>query len=270
MESPVFDLSIVTANLRIQCGSDGEHHFDKRIDNITAFFREKAYDVLCFQEVKPEGLAKLKEALPDYRFCAKARDVEEKDEAPVVAYRADRLECLDFSYAWLSPTPWQAGSRYPDQSICPRNYHLLTLQHKASGAVFYVLNTHFDHEGSMARSHAAFQLLDLCQDLTEEKAYPIFLCGDLNAEPDAPEIRLLDNTPGAEDGPGCLRNLLPDIPYTYHDFHPEREEGRCRIDYIFASPQVELLGEEISESYNGRLLSDHCFVAANCRLHPTA
>jgi endonuclease/exonuclease/phosphatase family metal-dependent hydrolase len=156
---------------------------------------------------------------------------------------------------WLSPTPYVPGSRYPEQSICPRTCTEVVLQELASGKVFRMLNTHFDHEGSLARLLAAKQVL---ARLSSEEFFPdapVVFVGDLNAEPDSPEMQLMCQ---------YLRNLTEDIGITFHNFGGA---NACTIDYIYLKGAIEgTAPRKWDECRNGVYLSDHYPVCSDLTL----
>lgn len=251
--------SLMTANLRSQNPDDGENSFLHRVAHMATFFCREAADVYCFQELTQEGLRSLEAEMPGYVFCAFPRDEAAVDEAPAIAFRTERFEIETMEVRWLSETPDQIASRYPDQSICPRNYHLLLLRERESRRECFILNTHFDHEGAESRLLSSKQIVGRIRAL-REKQLPVVFCGDLNAEKDSPEIRFLDEAE-ERDGLPLLRDLSPELDYTFHSFRPERLDQRCRIDYIYVTRGLTAQPCTIYEKDGGRFLSDHRFIA---------
>jgi endonuclease/exonuclease/phosphatase family metal-dependent hydrolase len=122
---------------------------------------------------------------------------------------------------------------------------------------FHVFDTHFSLSAVARRTNA----LEAAQFVSEQaQAEPAVLVGDLNAEPDAPEIRFLTGQ-APMDGQAasfidCWVAAHPDsVGYTYASFDPVR-----RIDYVLGLnlpsgvSGAEIIGGEAS---NGVYPSDH-------------
>lgn len=246
-------MKIVTFNIRLDCGMDGENNFSFRKDFILRKLRRENPDIVCFQEVLPHVALWLKESLPEYDIVGCPRGALLDDEQTCVAYRRSGFNLLRMEAFWLSPTPNVPGSRYEVQSICPRICTELTLQDLSQGRVFRLLNTHLDHEGQPARILAVEQLLEKLRRETFLPGIPVLLTGDMNAEPDSEEMRLATRSSG-------LRNLTEGIGITFHGFGNAEPAA---IDYIFATREFLCTALEKWTDREGKLyLSDHYPVCA--------
>ncbi|NJN83067.1 MAG: endonuclease, partial [Caldilineaceae bacterium] len=89
-----------------------------------------------------------------------------------------------------------------------------------------VIDTHLHNpdDGSDVRVHQVETLLDYVQDLSG-----VVLAGDLNAEPDSPEMKMLEAA-GLRDAV-AEAGVLPDFTF------PSRGASK-RIDYIWLSPDL--------------------------------
>ncbi|MGP3912561.1 endonuclease/exonuclease/phosphatase family protein [Nonomuraea sp. 10N515B] len=126
-------------------------------------------------------------------------------------------------------------SRYPildwDNTLLPRydgheQRGLLRALVQVRGVRVQVFNTHLQHNNANER----LEQVRAIQPLVGAREEPVVLTGDLNARPDAPEIRALSDTltdtwPRAGAGEG----------YTYPVASPN-----ARIDYVFASADVRV------------------------------
>lgn len=239
-------MKLVTFNIRCDFQQDGDNNFQFRQPLILEKIRKEHPDVICFQEVRPHVAKWLRESLPDYYLIGCGRDKDFGGEQVPIAYRKDSFQLLRAETFWLSETPLMPGSRYPEQSDLPRICTEAVFQDFHNGHVFRVLNTHFDHEGSSSRLRAAKQILRrVCAyDFCPEAA--LILCGDLNALPDDPEIRML-----VED----LTYLTPDTGITFHNYGGE---GQCQIDYLFGLGDLDCVAYGLwQDSRDGVWLSDH-------------
>ena len=152
---------------------------------------------------------------------------------------------------WLSPTPTIPGSRYEEQSQCPRICQCLTL--KYHNTFFRIYNIHLDHKGDLARQLGMEATLRrVGEDLTRDKL-PFFVLGDFNCKPDESPIALCMNNSYAE-----MKELTDAIKHTFHNYG--RIESDHKIDYIFSDPNTARLLDSVSawtDEHHGIYLSDH-------------
>ena len=248
-------MKLVTFNIRYDCGTDGINNFSCRKPFILETITREQPDVIGFQEVLPHVALWLKENLTDYYVVGCPRCEDLTGEQVCIAFRPDKFNLMKMDTFWLSPTPYVPGSRYPEQSICPRTCTEVVLQELESGKVFRMVNTHLDHEGSLARLLGAKQILAHLEQAKFFPNVPTVLVGDMNAEPDSPEMQLLSSH---------FRNVTDGIGITFHNFN---RDGQCTIDYIFIRGAMEC-GSVVkwNESREGVYLSDHYPIACELTL----
>lgn len=239
-------MKLVTFNIRYDCGTDGINNFSCRKPFILETITREQPDVIGFQEVLPHVALWLKENLTDYYVVGCPRCEDLTGEQVCIAFRPDKFNLMKMDTFWLSPTPYVPGSRYPEQSICPRTCTEVVLQELESGKVFRMVNTHLDHEGSMARLLGAKQILAHLEQAKFFPNVPTVLVGDMNAEPDSPEMQLLSMH---------FRNVTEGIGITFHNFN---RDGQCSIDYIFTRGQIKAADvRKWTYCWDGVYLSDH-------------
>lgn len=259
-------MKIVTFNIRYDCGYDGDNGFCFRKPLILEKLKKEEPDVVCFQEVLPHVAAWLKEALTDYYVIGCGRSETLRDEQVAIAYRKDGINLIQMETYWLSETPFVPASRYPDQSICPRLCTEAVFEEFATNQVFRVVNTHLDHEGLKAREQGLRQILEKLEEKhpPQEKAAlkklfpkaPVVITGDMNAEPDAPEMAVAEEYQ--------YLNATEGIGITYHGFG--KTDHPCCIDYIFTKGFVCESVEKWTDVKEGVYLSDHYPVCAVLRV----
>ena len=248
-------MKLVTYNIRYDCGQDGINNFSCRKSFILETIAREKPDVIGFQEVLPHVALWLKENLKDYYVVGCPRETDLTGEQVCIAFRPDKFNLMKMDTFWLSPTPYVPGSRYPEQSICPRTCTEVVLQELSGGKIFRMLNTHLDHEGSLARVLGAKQILEAMDNAQFFPNVPTVLVGDMNAEPDSPEMELIASR---------MENLTKGIGITYHGF---MGPNQCCIDYIFVSGAIS--GSDVRKWTDGRdgvFLSDHFPVSAELTL----
>ncbi|MBQ8639464.1 MAG: endonuclease/exonuclease/phosphatase family protein [Lachnospiraceae bacterium] len=245
------ELKVVSFNARYSNGDDGENRFWFRWPFMKETLEQERPDIICFQEMLPEMLILVKRELQDYVLLGVGREADLSGEQPTIAYRRDRFSLMTFETFWLSETPAVPGSRYPDQSPCPRTCACALLKDEISKQVFRVLNTHLDHAGEGARVKGITQITDYVRALGRRNALfadvPAILTGDFNAGPETKEVKHVGEVLGwkdAAEGKGG----------TYHEF------GRCnpptKIDYVFLSPEFQ-----VKESGRWTQKKDHLWLS---------
>ena len=246
-------MKYVTFNIRYDCGEDGINNFEHRKPLILKAIEDEQPDVIGFQEVLPHVVAWLKRALADYTVVGCGRSPELDGEQVSVAFRRDRFNLVELRTFWLSETPFVPGSRYANQSDCPRVAAEALLCELATGRVFRVLNTHLDHIGSAARRLGLEQLLRHIDAARLFPDAPVILAGDFNAPPDSEEMRVFAEFPG-------YANATEGIGTTYHGYMNDTPE--C-IDYIWLRGGMACRSaRKWTRVENGVFLSDHYPICA--------
>lgn len=241
-------LTVVTFNLRMDNRSDGENYFFNRSPFVLSTIVKQKPDVLCFQEATPPILEWLRANLYEYTVIGTGRGPDLSDEANPVAFRKDKFELFALDQFWLSPTPHIPGSRYEEQSPCPRICMTAILRMKQSNDLFRVYNTHLDHVSEYARKQGMDSILVRMNQDARAIDLPAVLCGDMNAIPAEACIKA-----ALKSG---LGDLTSSVKHSFHDF------GRCssdfKIDYIFGNAQIRCIDTKVWDMKKGPLyLSDH-------------
>lgn len=251
-------MKVVTFNIRGDFGVDGANDFCFRKPLILDKIKAEAPDIIGFQEVLPHVAAWLREALPAYCVVGCGREKNLTGEQMTVAFREDVFALIGMRTFWLSPTPGQPGSRYEQQSGCPRTATELLLMEHATGKVLRVVNTHLDHEGTLARQLGLRQILCHIDGAEEFPEAPVILMGDFNATPDSEELKTIRAWPG-------YVSAASDVGATFHDFM--RAEQPAQIDYIYIKGAVKVISaRKWAEERGGVYLSDHYPVCAEIGL----
>lgn len=252
-------MKLVTFNIRCDHKQDGINNFEYRKPYILAKIHKECPDIICFQEVLPHVAEWLKEALTDYYVIGCGRDAQLKNEQTSIAYNKSKYNLIQLEVFWLSETPYVPGSRYSNQSDCPRVCTVALFQELESNKVVRIYNTHLDHIGSEARVLGLEQILRHMKEQDNDERFiaqaPSILTGDLNAYPDSPELKPLKEYPN-------LCDITSSIPGTFHDFG--RLPVPVKIDYIIAQSNISCNQLTLWDDCNqGVYLSDHYPVSAD-------
>lgn len=277
-------VSILCVNIRQSKADDKENAWLKRRDFLAEVVRDVPYDIIGMQEVivdAPENVNQLgffAQKLPEYGFLSRGRGKNpDGGEAVPVFYRKDRWEIDrdEQGFFWLSDTSEIPGSiTWKGQSGCPRNVTWALLHGKdektgkRTGKSIYVFNTHFDHEGEIARQKSAVLILNKIAE-RRNKDVPVVLTGDFNTGENNKAVRLLKGEEVEIDGENIkppltlidsFRLLYPDETdvCTFNSFRGPKPGG-AKIDYIFVTPDLETVESRIIRTKNeaGRYPSDH-------------
>lgn len=251
------DLNIMTFNIRYDNPDDGLNNWKFRKENVVKVIRFHEVDILGTQEVLSNQLKEISGQLQDYAVIGVGReDGKEKGEYSPILYKKDKFALIKSGYFWLSETP-EKPSRGWD-AACERIATWVQLKDKATGKKFFVLNTHFDHIGTVAREESVKLILNKTAELSE--GLPQIVMGDFNASPESSvvqgiirptnSIALFDSKKSA--------SLVYGPDWSFHDFGRIPFTERTLIDYIFVSKNVKVLKHGVlAETVNEYFLSDH-------------
>lgn len=247
------DLNIMTYNIRYSILTDSRDNWDARKVKMVELFKNYQPDVFGIQEGMIHQLEYIKNQLPNYNFVGVGRaDGRSTGEFNAIFYNEAKFEIVEQNTFWLSETSnkvskgWDAGYT----RIC--TYALL--EDKSSKNKFWVFNTHFDHQGPMAREKSAALILDTMKELNKEK-FPAVLMGDLNDISESKAILILKGD--LADALETTKHALYGPKGTFNGYDPNKIID-SRIDYIFVSNMEVLSYQHIDDRLDDNLfISDH-------------
>jgi len=255
-------VKVMTFNIRTFMFTDGKDFWPFRKDEVTKLVKSYSPDIIGFQEVTRYQIDDLKRQLKSYESFGKGRQGGKSGERCPIFYKKDRFELLDYGTFWLSESPNDPGSRSWDAAF-PRIVTWGEFKSKKTGQVFHFFNTHFDHQGVMARRNSARLMVEKIVAIAGEG--PAIAAGDFNMTDDTEPYQ-------------TMTSLLSDTR-TVTETEPEGPEGtgrnfdagskpKRRIDYIFVSEEWTVKSYRvIDDTYgNDRRPSDHMPVMAHIKL----
>ncbi|MFQ8805108.1 MAG: endonuclease/exonuclease/phosphatase family protein [Alistipes indistinctus] len=190
-------MNVGTYNIWCGVHDDGPLPWKVRCQRIAALIRFHDYDIIGMQEVRPEQMADLRTALPEFTAVGTGREGINQGEHSPVFFRTDRFALLDSGTFWLSETPEKVSRGWDADynRICS----WVKLRDRQSKKEFFYFNTHLDHMGPVARHEGAELICRRIASLAGDK-YPVFCTGDFNAEPkDEPIKVMLQHLASARD-----------------------------------------------------------------------
>ena len=244
-------MKFVTFNIRCSWDGDGINSFLHRAGGILQKIRTEAPDVVCFQEVTDPIAAFLRQNLTGYHLLFNQRNADYRGEGLAIALKNDSTELLGLESFWLSPTPDVPGSRYEEQSRCPRICQAALI--RCENVIFRAYNLHLDHVSDSARCLGMEAALKKMIADREKNDFPILLCGDFNATPESAAIALCNECTEID-----LTEVTSAIPHTYHAFGGR--ENPLKIDYIFTDAATAAHPHTVTpwtDETDGIYLSDH-------------
>jgi endonuclease/exonuclease/phosphatase family metal-dependent hydrolase len=270
-------LRIMTFNiLQGNAHKDDENRWENRRELVVNILRENQPDILGLQEALRFQLDQIRQGLGQYREIGVGRDDgKTQGEYCAILYRLDRFDVDESGTFWLCDTPEAPGS-ITWGNACTRICTWARFIEKKSRLAFYAFNLHLDHVSQPSREKSVVLLAKRIAG--RKQPDPFIVTGDFNTGEDNPVILYLKGKKALDKdnaGPAlnpvlmvdAFRVLHPDDKEvgTYNDLQGKRSAPK--IDYIFASPDLEVLQAEILRTqYGGRWPSDHFPVTATLRL----
>lgn len=242
----------VTFNIRcVWSEGDGRNAFVHRAGMVYDKILKELPDIIMFQEFTAPHLEFMKRCLPEYEFYGHFRNSDFCGEGVFTAVRKDSLQVVGYDSYWLSPTPHVPGSRFENQSDCPRTCLTLTLRDIQTNKLFKSLNVHLDHISDEARIEGIKLLLGKAAQNFDADKLPIILGGDFNAEPGSKTIEYCNNYDQIK-----IFDVTDKLEGTFHNY------GSCstKIDYLYVSESIRNATENVyiwDDCNEGIYLSDH-------------
>ncbi len=240
-------------NIRYNNPGDGVNAWPNRAGWVRELIRFHEWDIFGTQEGLRGQLDDLLEMDEFAQIGIGREDGVSKGEHSAIFYRKSRFELLDKGDFWLSETPEKPSLGWD----APSNIRICSwgkFRDKTSGTEFYFFCAHYDHIGRQARMESSKLIVKKIAEITG--GAPAILTGDMNSTPDSDAYTVLD----AAMRDSYKATLSP--PYgpvgTFHGFNWDREVGDNRIDYIFTTPDIEVLKYGVlTDSCDKRYPSDH-------------
>lgn len=246
-------VKVMSYNIRLDVASDGENRWDNRKDMLTEQVVKLSPDFMGVQEALPQQMDYLEANLKGYKYVGVGRDNGKREgEFSAIFYNTTKYKVLQQATFWLSETPdvpsfgWDAACR----RVC--TYGLF--ENLKTKKQLWIFNTHFDHEGNVARINSAKIILAKIKEVNTQNL-PFALTGDFNLEDDSESIKLL--AAALSDSKTSAKKTSGPVA-TFNGFITDKPATK-RIDYIFVPKKgVEISDYKvISELKNSRYPSDH-------------
>ena len=249
-------INVMSYNIRSSTKNeqDGPNGWVHRKEAAVKMLMAEKPDVVGMQEEMPDQEEFLREQLAAvYEGVSISRDPEKKaDEACSIFYNKLKYDLIRTNTFWLSETP-DVPSRGWDGKY-KRIVTYVFIKDKKTNRLYLVFNTHLDHKGVVAREQSLALIADSAIAIGGDSV-PMFVMGDLNVTPDAPELAPMWNTMKLAQREAPVTDTL----YTFHGYKPNK--GKM-IDYIFYRNCSALEFRILRDGYGVPYLSDHYPIVA--------
>ena len=250
--------NIISFNIRVGSANDGKDHWDKRKKLVYDLIKHENPDIYGVQEALEFQMQALQKHVPTYNRLGLARGTKGNNELSAIYYKKEKYQVLNHGTFWLSDTPEKASTSWGNHT-----FRICTWAHfktKNSGKDFYLFNTHWDHLSKKSHLKSAALILSRIKALKSKS--PCFITGDFNVGKNSPAINLIKDSGFADSF--RLRHPKTTQVGTFNAFKEQRDGPK--IDYIFVSPNVEVLEAQIIRQAKGQPApSDHFPVSAKVR-----
>ncbi len=252
-------LHVMSFNIRYGSAADGNNHWNKRRQVVAEAIKKSAPDIVGTQETLDFQALFLSQQLPEYTYVGRSRQVNPaKGEQCGIFFRTSRFDKLVEGHFWLSQTPDKPGSKSWDSSL-PRMATWLKLWDRTTQNSFYVINTHFDHRGQIARAESAKLIRQFVSQIPD--AQHVVVTGDFNAAESSAPYKALFGSVDNKNSPlrdsfRVINNIRGKNEGTFGGFKGTADGAR--IDWVGVSAGFQIDSAKINRiEFDGRYPSDH-------------
>lgn len=266
-----------SASMEVSNDEPADMRIQSRAPKLNEILLSEQIHIAGLQEVNPEWQSWLNDSL-DSAFGYVGTHTSMTEEGGYIVYRKDTLTVVESGVFWLAegaPNTSAVGWDGKYDRLCA----WALFQVNTTGEYLLFMNTHLDHQGTLARSRGAKLILAQMQELLAQfeasysaKTCPVILTGDMNAIPGSAAYRafssgLVDSFHAAAYNP--IDENASTSPGLYHRVSEESyvTDGH-RIDYIWVSSDnthvasYNMLHTATNLCAYGEYISDHNAIIA--------
>ena len=247
-------VKVATYNLRMDTEKDGENAWPNRKELVKGMVKTYDFDIFGTQEGFKHMLDGVNEVGGYTCFGGGREDGLDAGEHSAIFYKTDRFIKLDGGNFWYSETPEAPGLGW-DATCCNRICSWLKLKDTVSGKEFFFFNSHFDHQGVVARRESSRLLLAKIKQIAGDN--PVFSTGDYNATPESEPIKIILSDGFLKDSRVISKKAPIGTIGTTNGFK-ENSVANNRIDYVFVANGIQINSYGVlNDKPNERFTSDH-------------
>ena len=246
-------------SFNIRCINKGDTDkgvgWDVRKDRACQWILDNNIDICGMQEVTHPQMVDVMKRLPQYKYVGVGRaDGKQGGEYAPIVYRKDRFTALDSGHFWLSETPDVVGSKGWDAAL-ERIASWVKLKDKKTSKVFMAVNTHFDHVGKKARVESAKLIMKKIQEIVNDK--PAVVTGDFNITDKNEAYATMVSSPFKLNDAYKVSPEHHGIECTFNGYRNNYQNKGDKIDFIFITPQINVIRTCVPQDNLNAVLSDH-------------
>lgn len=261
------ELNVMTFNIRYDNPADSLNSWQYRKDNLASQIKFHKTHLLGVQEALHNQIVDLQDRLTGYKYVGVGRtDGKQKGEYSAIFYDTSRVQLLQSETFWLAEQTNIIGQRGWDAAL-ERIVTWAKFRDRKTKKTFFHFNTHFDHQGKIARRESAKLLLKKIKEIAGSANS--IVTGDFNARPTDEPIQVVMNN-ADNDRLTDSKEVSVQAHYgptgTFNAFR-NKEVNDSPIDYIFIKNKMKVMQHAtLSQTWGGRFSSDHFPVLAVLRI----
>ncbi|MGU9939241.1 endonuclease/exonuclease/phosphatase family protein [Empedobacter brevis] len=253
------NIAIMSYNIRLASVDDGANHWNIRKQKLVDLIQYYEADFIGVQEAQVPQLEFIKQNNAQLDFIGEPRSSDKNAEYSAIFYKKDQYKVVEQKTMWLSETPEKESKGWDAAYNRIITYGLF--QDKKTKKKFWIINTHFDHVGKIARQKSLELIDQLIHDLTSKKDYPAFFMGDFNMNHEDASVKYIQNK---YLDTRLNAQLVYGPDFTWEDFK-FNEKGTEVLDYIFYKKNPKIICKSfntIDDFYDFKYPSDHLPILA--------
>lgn len=186
-------IQIMSYNIRVSTASDGGNDWEIRKPASVKMILDCKPDIVGLQEAMENQVLYLQDNCTGYEVIGVNREngLPVKGEHMTILYRSSTMKCYGWGTFWLSDTPAIPSMGW--DGAYQRSATWALMQDKRDGRIFFFVNTHLDHVGTLARSKGLALIQERIAQINPDN-YPVVLTGDFNCTVDFPALEGIRNT----------------------------------------------------------------------------
>ena len=256
-------IDVMSYNIRLGSADDGENHWNIRKDKLKDLINYYEADFIGMQEAQKPQIEYLLENNSLYGFLGKPRDEGENSEFSCIFYLKNKYKVLQQDTFWLSETPEKSTKSW--DAAYPRIVTYGLFENIKTKKKIWVLNTHFDHVGVVARQKSAEIILKKIKQLQGKQNLPVVLTGDFNSFKTDTWMQPLVNNLQEASSHSITKPYGGTATWNAFNF---KEKPVDQIDFIFTSKNNTVIKKfrTITDFYDFKYPSDHLPIISRIEL----
>jgi len=253
------EVTVMSYNIRLASVDDGPNHWNIRKQKLADLIKYYDADFIGVQEAQIPQLDFIKQNNPQLDFIGKPRSEDLNSEYSAIFYNKNKYNVLEQKTMWLSETPEVVSKGWDAAYNRIITYGLF--QNKKTKQKFWVINTHFDHVGKIARQKSLEMIDQLIQSVNQKTQIPTFFMGDFNVNQNEENIITFQKK---YNDTRLTAEFVYGPDFTWEDFKFQ-SKGTEILDYIFYKKDKNVVCKSfntIDDFYDFKYPSDHLPILA--------